>query len=401
MAIDKTEGGRRLSAAPGLSRRSAVAPFLAMDVLSAAKVMAASGEHVIHMELGEPGSPAPERVRSAVKAALDRGPVGYTQALGIPSLRVRIARHYAETYGVDVSPERVVVTTGSSAGFVLAFVAAFDAGARVAIAAPGYPAYRNILSALDIESVELETGPQSRYALTADMVAAAHEQKPLDGVLVMSPANPTGVMMSTQALRDLALICEALGIWFVSDEIYHGLTYERPADTALQFSYEAIIVNSFSKFFCMTGWRVGWLIVPERMVRPLERLTQNLYISAPYLSQVAAEAAFDAQDELLSIRNQYARNRAYLIETLPQFGFGSFLPVDGAFYVYVDVSRLTNDTIDFCQRALREAKVAITPGVDFDPVNGHKFVRLSFAGSEESVREGCKRLRVWVTTRGR
>ena len=381
---------------PPLSRRSAVAPFLAMDVLSEAKTIAAAGHSVIHMEVGEPGSPAPASVRAAVKAALDRGPVGYTQALGLPSLRARIAEHYAETYGVDVPPKRVVVTTGSSAGFILSFLAAFDVGARVAIPSPGYPAYRNILTALGLVPVEIATGRATRYALTAELIEAAHAEQPLDGVLVMSPANPTGVMMSDEALRDLSLACERLGLWFVSDEIYHGLTYERPAASALRFSDEAIIVNSFSKFYCMTGWRVGWLVVPERMVRAAERLAQNLFISAPYLSQIGAEAAFEAKPELLAIKQSYAENRAYLLEALPRIGLGEMLPIDGAFYAYVNVARFTNDAVDFCQRALREAHVAITPGVDFDTLDGHHFVRMSFAGSHASVREGCERLGRWM-----
>ena len=381
---------------PSLSRRSAVAPFLAMDVLSEAKTIAAAGHSVIHMEVGEPGSPAPASVRAAVKAALDRGPVGYTQALGLPSLRARIAAHYAETYGVDVPPERVVVTTGSSAGFILSFLAAFDVGARVAIPSPGYPAYRNILTALGLVPVEIATGRATRYALTAELIEAAHAEQPLDGVLVMSPANPTGVMMSDEALRDLSLACERLGIWFVSDEIYHGLTYERPAASALRFSDEAIIVNSFSKFYCMTGWRVGWLVVPERMVRAAERLAQNLFISAPYLSQIGADAAFEAKPELLAIKQNYAENRAYLLEALPRIGLAEMLPIDGAFYAYVNVARFTNDAVDFCQRALREAHVAITPGVDFDTLDGHHFVRMSFAGSHASVREGCERLGRWL-----
>ena len=381
---------------PPLSNRSAVAPFLAMDVLTEAKTIAAAGHSVIHMEVGEPGTPAPGSVRAAVKAALDRGPVGYTQALGLPSLRTRIAAHYRETYGLDVPAERIVVTTGSSAGFILSFLAAFDVGARIAIPSPGYPAYRNILTALGLVPVEIATGLATRYALTAELIAAAHAEKPLDGVLIMSPANPTGVMMSDEALRDLSLACARLGLWLVSDEIYHGLTYERPAASALQFSDQAIIVNSFSKFYCMTGWRVGWLVVPERMVRAAERLAQNLFISAPYLSQIGAEAAFDATAELLAIKQGYAENRALLLETLPQIGLGEMLPIDGAFYAYVNVSRFTNDAVAFCQRALREAHVAITPGVDFDTRDGHHFVRMSFAGSHASVKEGCERLGKWL-----
>lgn len=378
------------------ARRSAIAPFLAMDVLAEARTMAALGHDVMHLEVGEPGSPVPPSVREAVKAALDLGPVGYTQALGLPNLRARIARHYRDTYKVEVPTERVVVTTGSSAGFILAFLASFDVGARVAIARPGYPAYRNILSALGIEPVEIATGRETRYTLTAEMIEKAHAERPLDGVLVMSPANPTGVMMSANVLNELASACRRLGLRFISDEIYHGLTYDRSASTALQSGPEPIVVNSFSKYYCMTGWRVGWLVVPDDLVRPIERLAQNLFISAPYLSQIGAEAAFEASEDLEAIKLGYQRNRALLDVELPRMGLSETLPVDGAFYVYADVSRFTNDAVAFCSRALREAGVAITPGLDFDPVDGSHFVRLSFAGSHASIQTACERLGRWL-----
>jgi aspartate/methionine/tyrosine aminotransferase len=383
-------------AAPAASLRSRVAPFLAMDVLADAGRLEARGSSIIHMEVGQPSAPAPAAAIAAAQAALAKGRIGYTEALGMPLLRERIARHYRDLHGIAVPAERVVVTTGSSGGFVLAFLALFNPGDRVAIAAPGYPAYRNILEALGLEAVDITTGPGTRHALDAGLIEAAHADKPLAGVLAMSPANPTGVMLSRSALAGLAACCRRLGLWFLSDEIYHGLTYEQPAETALAFSDDAVIINSFSKYFCMTGWRVGWLVVPERLVRPLECLQQSLAISVPMLSQVAAAAAFDAGEELEAVKAGYARNRALLMHELPRLGLGSFLPVDGAFYVYVDVSALTNDSMAFCRRALHEAGVAMTPGLDFDRAEGHRYLRLSFAGSETDMRAAVDRLAGWL-----
>jgi aspartate/methionine/tyrosine aminotransferase len=369
-----------------------------MDVMSEAAAIERGGGAVTHMEVGQPGHPAPEAARRAAAAALASGRVPYTEALGIRPLRERIARHYQDWYGVDVAPERVVVTTGSSGGFTLAFLSMFEHGQRVAISRPGYPAYRNILKALGLEPVEIATGAATRFALAPDMVGAAHREAALAGVLAMSPANPTGVVMTPEALRDLALWCRDAGLWFISDEIYHGLTYgEARAETALRFSDDAVVINSFSKFFCMTGWRVGWMVVPERLIRPIERLQQNFSISVPYLSQVAALAAFDGQEEMAQVRAQYARNRDILMQGLPAIGLGRFMPVDGAFYVYVDVSTLTNDSMDFCRRAIREAGVAITPGLDFDPEEGRRYVRISFAGTEQDMRDAVAKLGAWLT----
>jgi aspartate/methionine/tyrosine aminotransferase len=391
---------KRLPLAPPVSQRSDVSPFIVMDVMTDAATIEREGGTVIHMEVGQPGHPAPATARRAAAVALERGRVPYTEALGMRPLRERIARHYADTYGVDVPFERVIVTTGSSGGFALAFLSMFEPGERVAIAAPGYPAYRNILKALSLEPVEIATGGETRYALTGALVAKAHAQKPIQGVLAMSPANPTGVVMTPEALADLARSCADLGLWFISDEIYHGLTYgDARAETALKFSDDAVIINSFSKFFCMTGWRVGWMVVPERLIRPIERLQQNFSISVPYLSQIAALAAFDGGGEMEAVRAGYARNRAILMEGLPRIGLGQFLPVDGAFYVYIDVSSLTNDSMDFCRKALREAGVAITPGLDFDPVEGHRFVRLSFAGTEADMHDALERLGRWLQRR--
>jgi len=378
------------------SRRSAVAAFLALDVLGAAGALERAGRDIVHLELGEPGAPTPRAVVEAARAALDLGRIGYTEALGRPSLRARIAAHYQETHGVAVDPSRVVVTTGSSAGFILAFLALFDVGARVAVAAPGYPAYLNIFHALGLESLSLETGPATGYVVTAKMIEEAHAKTPLQGVLLMSPSNPSGVMMSDAELKAVCETCDRLGIRFISDEIYHGLTYERPATTALAYSPHVVVVNSFSKYFCMTGWRIGWLVLPQNMVRPVERLQQSLSISVPYLSQIGAEASFDAVEELELVKAGYARNRALLLNELPGMGLGDFHPVDGAFYVYVDISRLTNDSGDFCRRLLHEGGVAATPGLDFDRARGHHTMRLSFAGSESAVREGMTRIGRWL-----
>jgi aspartate/methionine/tyrosine aminotransferase len=383
---------------PSISQRSDVSPFIVMDVMSEAAAIERSGGTIVHMEVGQPGHPAPKAALAAAEAAIRSGRVPYTEALGIRSLRERIARHYGEKYDVALPTERVVVTTGSSGAFTLAFLAMFEPGARVAISAPGYPAYRNILKALSLEAVEIPTGPETRYGLTGDLIRKAHAERPLQGVLAMSPANPTGVVMTPAALQALCETCRSLGLWFISDEIYHGLTYgDAQEETALRFSNDAVIINSFSKFFCMTGWRVGWMVVPERLVRPIERLQQNFSISVPYLSQVAAEAAFDGSEEMEAVKAGYARNRAILIEGLPKIGLGAFLPVDGAFYVYIDVSSLTNDSMDFCKRAIREAGVAITPGLDFDRQEGHRFVRLSFAGTEEDMRNAVGQLGAWLS----
>jgi aspartate/methionine/tyrosine aminotransferase len=373
-----------------------VAPFLAMDVLAAAAAKERQGGSVVHMEVGQPSAPAPRAAREAAKAALDAGRIGYTEALGIAPLRERIARHYRETYGVTIAPERVIVTTGSSAGFVLAFLSLFDAGQRVAITAPGYPAYRNILKALDLEPVEIPLSKADGWIMTPGAVERVHSERALHGVLAMSPANPSGTMLGRQALADLGQMCRRLGLWFVSDEIYHGLTYGEAASTALTSDDDAVVINSFSKYYCMTGWRIGWVVVPERLVRPMERLAQNLYISPPYLSQIAALASFDAIDELEAVKAGYARNRALLLEELPRIGITEMHPVDGAFYIYADIARFTNDSIAFCKRMLDETGVAATPGVDFDAHEGSHYMRLSFAGSVNVCREAMARLATWM-----
>ena len=379
------------------SRRvAAVAPFLAMDVMTAAAARERAGGSVVHMEVGQPSAPAPRAVIAAAQGALAHGRVPYTEALGLPALRERIARDYRDRYGVDVAPERVVVTTGSSAGFILAFKSLFDAGARVGVPQPGYPAYRSILAALDLVATPMVLRAEDRGAPTAELLRAVHAQARLSGVLVMSPANPSGTVIAPDALRALCAAARDLSLPFISDEIYHGLGYGLPSATALQFDADAIVINSFSKYHCMTGWRVGWMVVPDSLVRPIERLAQNLYISAPYLSQVGALAAFEAGEELDAVRDGYARNRAILLDALPGLGLGRTHPADGAFYLYADVSDLTDDAAEFCRRMLAEAGVAATPGLDFDPAEGAHHVRFSFAGSEDDCREAVRRLRGWL-----
>jgi aspartate/methionine/tyrosine aminotransferase len=379
-----------------VSRRSDVAPFLAMDVLSDANRLARDGRDIVHMELGEPGAPVPAAVRAAAEAALARGRVGYTEALGIPELRARIARLYAERYGIDVPASRVAVTVGSSGAFNLAFLAMFDVGDRVGLPTPGYPAYRNILTALGLEVVEIPTTADARWQASAAAIEAAHAEKPLSGVIVASPNNPSGTMLTRAGLVSLVDACRDMKIALVMDEIYHGLVHDGDEVTALEFSDDMVVVNSFSKYFCMTGWRVGWMVLPERLVRPVERLAQNLFISPSELSQRAALGAFEAGEELEAVKAGYAASRRLLLERMPRIGLDRFLPVDGAFYLYADVSRYTNDSLGFCRRMLEEAGIAATPGLDFDTGRGASYVRFSFAGRTEAIAEACDRLGRWL-----
>ncbi|WP_414525196.1 pyridoxal phosphate-dependent aminotransferase [Pseudochelatococcus sp. G4_1912] len=392
--FDSRNPARQRRAAERLSH---VSPFLAMDVLSAAKSIERAGGSVIHMELGEPSSPTPRVIREAAQRALEIGKISYTEALGRDSLRERISRYYRDIHNVHVHPARIVITTGSSAGFVLSFLALFEPGARIAVSAPGYPAYRNIFTALGLEAVPVPLDDSNGWMLTGAAIARLHAQKPLDGVLAMSPANPSGVTMERATLAALAQNCRSLGIWLISDEIYHGLTYGMQAETALAFDDEAIIVNSFSKYYCMTGWRIGWLVLPEELVRGVERLAQNLYISPPLLSQIAAEAAFDATDELEVIKAGYAANRDLLLNELPKIGLGRGPIANGAFYLYIDVSHLSDNSLTLSQNLLNKAGVAVTPGLDFDPENGAAYIRLSYAGSLTDCREAVTRLHGFIT----
>lgn len=365
-----------------------------MDVLAQANRLKAQGHAVISMAVGQPSDPAPERVCAAAAKALRDGRIGYTDSLGLASLREAIAAHYLEHYGVTVAAERVVVTTGSSAAFNLAFLAMFDAGDRVAIAAPGYPAYRNILAALGVEIVEIEL--EGAGHLTAAHLAAAHREKPLTGVLFASPANPTGAIIPREDLEELIAAADGMGISVISDEIYHRLAYAAPDVTALEFSDDAVVINSFSKYYCMTGWRIGWMVLPEALVRPVERIQQSLYISAPELSQIAAIEAFAASAELDRVKARYEANRALLMRRLPELGFRIAAPMDGAFYAFCDVSGLTNDSMEFARRMLAETYVAATPGRDFDPLAGQRYMRFSYAGSQEEMIEATDRLAKWL-----
>jgi len=378
------------------SLRSEVPPFMVMDVMAAAARIEEEGGRVIHMEVGQPAAAPPTSAIAAARAALVTGRIGYTETLGIAPLRARIARHYSEMYGLDIDPQRVAVTTGSSAAFSLAFLALFEPGDRVAVALPGYPPYRHILRALGCQPVMIETSELTRWAITPDMLVAEHRKAPLKGVLIASPANPTGTMMPAPALRDLLGAADAEGIKFISDEIYHGLDYAFPAETAARLSDMAVVINSFSKYFCMTGWRIGWMVLPVALARSIERLQGNLAISVPALSQIAALAAFDGRAEMDAVKRGYEENRQDLLMGLPKIGFDKILPVDGAFYLYADVSRFCSDSHEFAKRLLAETHVAVTPGVDFDPLKGSRFIRLCYAGSRAEMQEAVERIGAWL-----
>ena len=382
-----------------ISRRSQTAPFIAMDILAEAQAIEAGGAKVIHMEVGEPAFGAPRAAREALTGALDRGKtLGYTSGLGLSALRAAIAALYLRRYGIEVDPARVVVTSGSSAGFLLSFLALFDAGERVAIADPGYPCYRNILGTLGLEPVRIEAELASRYQPTPE--ALDQITGPLHGLLVASPANPTGTMLDRPALTALVGYCADRGVALISDEIYHGLTYDAPAVSALELTDDVFVINSFSKYYAMTGWRIGWMVVPERFVRTVQNLAQNLFICPSHASQIAALGALSeaGETEVAGHLEQYARNRAVLMAALPGLGFTEISPADGAFYAYAGVSRLTNDSREFCARLLSQAGVAATPGLDFDPARGHATVRFSFAQAPEKIAEGIERLSWFIQT---
>lgn len=378
------------------SSRSNVDPFIVMDVMEAARQAEEKGRHIIHMEVGQPSTGAPMAARRALADALENNALGYTVALGLPALRQRIAQLYGEWYNVDLNPERVVVTPGSSGAFLLSFTALFDSGDRVGIGAPGYPSYRQILKALGLTPVDIETAAENRLQPVAADLAGLD----LAGLMVASPNNPTGTMLDRAAMGALIEATQAQGAAFISDEIYHGLEYEAKAVTALELTDDCYVINSFSKFFAMTGWRAGWMVVPEDHVRVVERLAQNLFICAPHASQVAALAALDSQDEMRENLAVYARNRQLMLEGLPKAGFDKIAPPDGAFYVYADVADLTSDSRSFAAEILEKAGVAVTPGLDFDPVRGATTLRFSYARSTEDITEGLARLAQFMATRG-
>ncbi|GAA0583928.1 pyridoxal phosphate-dependent aminotransferase [Caenispirillum bisanense] len=378
-----------------IARRGTVPPFIVMDVMRAAAEREAAGGATLHLEVGQPSTGLPRRAAEAVQALLASGqPLGYTVALGLPELRAGIAGHYSRVHGVEVPAERVVVTMGSSAAFVLAFLSAFEVGDRVGVTRPGYPAYRHILKALGIEPVAIPVGPDTRFQPTVEVLEQAGAQD-LDGIIVTSPSNPTGTVMPAGELRRVAAWCDTHKVRLVSDEIYHGITFGMEAETVAGFAPDAIIINSFSKYFCMTGWRLGWLVLPQDMVRPVECLTQNMFISPPTLSQHAGIAVFDCEDELQANVARYARNREVLLDGLPSAGFDRLAPADGAFYLYADVAHMTNDSLAFCRRMLAETGVAATPGVDFDDAEGDRFVRFSFAGGTEDMEKAVAALKAW------
>ncbi|WP_323042659.1 pyridoxal phosphate-dependent aminotransferase [Gemmobacter sp.] len=379
-----------------VSSRGDVDPFIVMDVMEAARMLEAQGRHIIHMEVGQPGTPAPQGARAALEQAMARDSLGYTVALGLPELRAGIAALYRRWYGVDLNPERVVVTAGSSAAFLLAFSALFDAGEAVGLGLPGYPSYRHILKALSLEAVGIPTGPDTRFQPVPAQIPDG-----LAGLIVASPGNPSGTMLGKAELAALAGHCAARGMAFISDEIYHGLHYEAPAVSALQVTDEVVVINSFSKYFSMTGWRIGWMVVPEAMVRQVERLAQNMFICPPHASQIAALAALDCTPELEANRAVYAENRRLMLAGLPKASFTRIAPPDGAFYIYADVSDLTDDSRQLAADILEGAGVAVTPGLDFDPARGHQTLRFSYARGTADIAEGLVRLERFMAERRR
>lgn len=378
--------------------RAGIPPFYVMDVWLAAAERQRTHGDLINLSAGQPSAGAPEPVRSAAAQALEANQLGYSVALGIPELRERIAAMYAQQHGIPVTLDDVVLTTGSSGGFLLAFLAAFDAGDRIAMASPGYPCYRNILSALGCEVVEIPCGPQTRYQPTAQMLAEL--DPPVQGVIVASPANPTGTVIPPAELAAIASWCDEHGARLISDEVYHGLVYPGAPDTscAWQTSRNSVVVNSFSKYFAMTGWRLGWLLVPEVLRRTIDCLTGNFTICPPVLAQHAAVAAFtpEAITEAEGHLHHYAHNRDLLVSGLQRIGITRLAPADGAFYIYADISDFSSDSLSFCSKLLADTGLAITPGVDFDPVRGFSHVRFSFAGPTADIEEGVRRLGDWL-----
>lgn len=374
------------------SNRSQVDPFVVMDVLERANALSAGGRTVFHLEAGQPSTRAPKLALHAVANSLQREVLGYTEALGRPALRERLSRFYREKYRVDVAPQRIVITTGSSAAFVLAFLTLFEHGQSLALAVPGYPAYRNIAHAMGLKPHFIDCREDVGFRLTREAVAAA---KGIDGLLLASPANPSGTMLDAPELKKIVDLCAERSIRLISDEIYHGIAFGAPAQTALAFSNDVVVINSFSKYFSMTGWRIGWMVVPEQLVRPIERLTQNFYISPPTVSQAAALAALDASEELDGHVRTYTRNRTRLLTALADAGFETIAPADGAFYLYAKVHPFGIDATTFTKQLLDETGIAATPGIDFDPEQGNAWVRFSYAGSVDEVDRAATVLVPW------
>ncbi len=379
-----------------ISRRSQIDAFIVMDVMASAAAAEAAGRRIIHMEIGQPGTAVPAGARARLAAELVENPMGYTVSLGLPMLKERISNLYKSWYNIDLDPRRVVVTTGSSAGFILSFTALFDAGDRVALAEPGYPSYRQILRAMDLVPVGIPTSAENRF----QPVAAEIRDIAPAGLIVASPSNPAGTMLDHDAMARLIDASAARGTSFISDEIYHGLHYGERGVSALEISDDVYVINSFSKYFSMTGWRIGWMVVPEAHIRTVERLAQNLFICAPHASQITAMAAMEDTAPLEAYRDVYRANRALMLEELPAAGFDRIAPPDGAFYIYADVSAHTGDSLAFAAEILDKAGVAVTPGLDFDPHRGHQTLRFSYAGSTDDIREGLTRLKKFMAARG-
>ena len=375
------------------SARGSVDPFIVMDVMEAASKKEKSGNEVIHLEVGQPGTSAPKMAAESVKNKISKSTMGYTVALGIPELREKIADLYLRWYNVQVEPERIIVTPGSSGAFILTFTGLFDVGDTIGVGSPGYPSYRQILKALSLNNSTIKTFNNNKF----QPVAADIINNSFDGLLVASPANPTGSMLNKYDLEKLIDACKMKQTVFISDEIYHGIEYESRAVSALEVSDDCIVINSFSKYFSMTGWRLGWIVVPKNHIRQFERLAQNMFICAPHISQIAALGALDASDELNLNLKTYEANRTILIEELPKLGLKNFAPPDGAFYFYIDVSEYTGDSVNFAKSVLDEVHVAITPGIDFDPERGLKTIRLSYACSTSDLKEGLKRLEKFMS----
>lgn len=375
------------------AKRGNVPPFMVMDVMNEAARLEAKGRHVIHMEVGQPSTPAPSKVREAAKKALSTELLGYTLALGMPALRARIARYYYDEYQLDIDPERIAVTTGSLGAFQLLFMAVFEIGERVVLPRPCYPSYRNMLGALGIETLLLPTSGQNGFQPTIEDLQKIDGK--IDGLILASPSNPVGSMVTPEALKALAEYCQQNGIRLISDEIYHGLSYEIPCVPAVKYSDVCFSVNSFSKYFSMTGWRLGWMVMPVNTIRQIERLAQNFFICPSAVAQSAAIVAFDCTDELQQHVAKYARNRELLLQELPKAGFDQLAPANGAFYIYADISRFSNNSLEFAARMLEETGVAATSGVDFDPIDGHRFIRFSYARNTEDMLEAAQRLQAW------
>ena len=370
--------------------------------MKAAEERELAGNDVLHLEVGQPSTPAPQGVIDAAHRALDEDVLGYTTASGLPALRDRVAQHYDEWYGVTVAPESIMFTVGASGAFVAAFLAAFDVGDRVVVPSPGYPCYRNALDALGCEVVDLPTTMETRFQPTVELLdAVVADGGPIAGLVLSSPSNPTGTMLDESRMAEITDWCRTNGVWFISDEIYHGLSYGDAAPTALAFDPDAIVINSFSKYFSMTGWRLGWLVMPAALTEALTRIGQNVTISAPTISQLGAIAAFDCHEQCQAYVTRYAANRTVLLEGLRAAGFHDLAPTDGAFYVWASIDHLieagrTTDSQTLCADWLHELGIASTPGVDFDPTRGHRFVRFSFAGSTEDCAEAMTRLKDWA-----